>query len=77
LRRLCDQLREFEAGIVKWEAIINDPKMKERHTLAVRALDVARRGRTTVDAALYQSLKALDLLDRKEEIMRQIAALES
>ena len=77
LRGLCDQLHEFEAGIAKWGAILADPSMHEKHSLALRALDVATRGKLTVDAAIHQSLKASDLLDKKEEILRKLETLTS
>jgi len=77
LRALCDQLREFEAGIAKWGGILADPRLHDKHSLALRALDVARRGKSTVDVAIRESLKALDLLDKREEILRKLEALTS
>jgi len=76
LRGLCDQLREFEQGIVKWEAVLNDPEQKERNALALRALDVARRGKATVDKAIDWSLQASHFIDKKEEVLKQLAALD-
>ncbi|MGJ4925974.1 hypothetical protein ACQR1I_11695 [Bradyrhizobium sp. HKCCYLS2038] len=75
LRRLRDQLTEFETAIEEWEAILSDPGETNKHPQATQVLDIARRGKAVVQEAIEVCLSVLNHRDEKEEILKQINKL--
>lgn len=75
LRDFYRLLREFEEGIATWEAILNDPQQSAEHEKALKALEIARRGKAYVTESIEKCINLLSLLDENEELLRQLESL--
>lgn len=76
LRHMYDQLREFEAAIATFGPILADPAKISEHSRAASILETAERGKEAQEKAINKCLEVLDLRDKRDEILHELASLD-
>ncbi|MDH2406081.1 hypothetical protein QCM77_40320 [Bradyrhizobium sp. SSUT18] len=77
LRDHLDKLREIEKEVSDMEQVLADPDFAEHHHHAERRLTLAQRAHETFRQLVAIDIDILGLQDDKQELERQLAALDN
>ena len=76
LRKHLDAQKMWQSEVVKQDDVLNDPLRTSEHERAKRLKAIAARALALTREQAETMMKILDLEDDKEQIERQLAALD-